>query len=91
MKSENDYFHVKLSLKLLVKPLPHSNFFTDHLNHKIVNKTTSRTPSAGTQPDFFQGRGGFVELGHFHKLFFKNTRKNGPARKNFRAFSPLYS
>ena len=86
MKSENDYFHVKLSLKLLVKPLPHSNFFTDHLNHKIVNK-----PSAGTQPDFFQGRGGFVELGHFHKLFFKNTRKNGPARKNFRAFSPIYS
>ena len=76
MKSENDYFHIKLSLKLLVKPLLNSVFFTDHLNHEIVNKTTSGTPSSGTQPDIFQGRGGFVELGHFDKLFFKNTRKN---------------
>ena len=30
---------------LLVKPLLHSIFFTDCLNHKTVNKTTCRTPA----------------------------------------------
>ena len=39
--------------------------------------------SSGTQPDIFQGRGGFVELGHFDKLFVKNTKK--------RLLSPRYS
>ena len=38
-----DYFQVKISLKLLVTALLHSIFFTDHLNHKTVNKTTCRT------------------------------------------------
>ena len=33
-------------LKLLVKPLLHSVFSTDHLNHKTVNKTTCRMPLA---------------------------------------------
>ena len=47
--------------------------------------------SAGAQPDFFQGRGGFVGLGHFYKHFVKNTRKKGPAGKNLGAFSPRYS
>ena len=28
------------------------------------------------QPEIFQGRGGFVELGHFHKHFAKNARKD---------------
>ena len=32
-------------------------------------------PHAGAQPEIFQGRGGFVELGHFDKHFVKNTRK----------------
>ena len=27
------------------------------------------------QPEIFQGRGGFVELGHFDKLFIKNKKK----------------
>ena len=31
---------------MLVKPLLQKFFFTDHLNHKVVNKTTCRTPSA---------------------------------------------
>ena len=39
-----NYFRVKISLKLLVKPTQY--FFTDHLNHKTVSKTTYRTLSA---------------------------------------------
>ena len=35
-----------MSLKLLVKPLPHNAFLTNHLNQKTVNKTTCRQPSA---------------------------------------------
>ena len=31
--------------------------------------------NSGAQPEIFQGRGGFVELGHFNKHFLKNTRK----------------
>ena len=30
---------------------------------------------------------GFVELGHFDKHFFKNTRKRGPSGKQFGVFS----
>ena len=40
-------------------------------------------PHAGVQPEIFQDRRGFVELGHFDKHFVKNTRKKGPARENF--------
>ena len=46
---------------------------------------------SGAQPETFQGRGGFVELGHFEKLFVKNTRKKDPAGKNVGAFSRRYS
>ena len=45
---------------------------------------------AGVQPESFQGRGGFVELKHFDKLFVKNTSKKGSAGKKFWAFSPRY-
>ena len=45
-------------------------------------------PHAGAQPEIFQGRGGFVELGHFDKHFVKHTRKKDPAGKNFGVFSP---
>ena len=48
------------------------------------------TYNTGAQPEIFQGRGGFVELGHFDKLFVKNTKKS-PAEKNFGAFSSRYS
>ena len=44
-----DYFHVEISVKMLVKPcedLLHRVFFTDRLNHKTVNKTICRTLSA---------------------------------------------
>ena len=37
---------------------------------------------AGSQPEMFQGRGGFLELGHFDKLFVvKNTREKSPQRE----------
>ena len=45
----------------------------------------------GAQQEIFQGRGGFVELGHLDKHFVKNTRKKGAAGKNFGVFSPRYS
>ena len=45
---------------------------------------------AGAQPEIFWDRGGLMELGHFDKHFVKNTRKKGPAGKNFGVFSPRY-
>ena len=42
--------------------------------------------SADTQPEIFQGRGGFVELGYFDKYFVKNTRKKAPQRNIFEFF-----
>ena len=45
---------------------------------------------SGAQPEIFQGRRGFVELGQLNKLFIKNTKK-GSAGKNFGAFSPRHS
>ena len=47
-------------------------------------------PDADEQPEVFQDRGGFVELGHFDKHFVKNTQKKDPAGKNFGVFSPRY-
>ena len=46
---------------------------------------------AGAQPEIFQGKGGFVEFGHFDKNFVKITRKKGPAVKHLGVFSPRYS
>ena len=34
---------------------------------------------------------GFLELGHFDKHFFKNTRKGGPSGKHFGVFFPRHS
>ena len=31
--------------------------------------------TTGAQPEIFQGREAFMELGHFDKFFVKNTRK----------------
>ena len=36
---------------------------------------------SGVQPEIFQGRGGFVKLGHFNKHFIKKSRKKAPQRK----------
>ena len=45
---------------------------------------------AGARPEIFQGRGGFVELGHLDKHFVRNTRKKGPARENLWNFFSYY-
>ena len=45
---------------------------------------------SGAQPEIFQGRGAFEELGHFDKLFVRNTRIKYPTGKNFGAFPPRY-
>ena len=42
------------------------------------------------QPEIFQGRGAFEELGHFDKLFVRNTRIKYPTGKTFGAFPPRY-
>ena len=47
--------------------------------------------SACTQPENFQGKGGFMGLGHFNKHFVKNTRKKDPTGKHFGVFSPANS
>ena len=36
---------------------------------------------SGAQPDIFQGKAGFVKLGHSNKEFVKNSRKKSPAGK----------
>ena len=46
---------------------------------------SSKKNLAGVQPEIFQGRRGFVELGYFDKHFVKNTRKI------LEVFSPRYS
>ena len=58
----------------------------NHISLLFVTWTLVLFLHAGAQPEFFQGRGGFVELGHFDKYFVNNTRKKGPARKNFGVF-----
>ena len=41
---------------------------------------------AGAQPEIFQGRGGFVKLGHFDKNFIKKSRKKVPQGKKLEFF-----
>ena len=49
-----------------------------------------RAKVTSAQSETFEGRTGFLELGHFDKLFVQNTRTKGHARKNFGVFSPRY-
>ena len=53
------------------------------------NQITYIYPSA--QPEVFQGREGFMKLGHFDKHFLKNSRKKSRAGENFGGFFPRYS
>ena len=59
-----------------------------HISLLFGSWTLVLFPHAGAQPKFFQGRGGFVEIGYFDKHFVKSTREKGPAGKNFGIFSP---
>ena len=42
--------------------------------------------NASVQPEIFQGKGYFVELGHFNKLFAKNKGEKGLTGKHFLIF-----
>ena len=46
-----------------------------------INFGKRNTTEAGTQPEIFRGRGGFVKVVHFDKHFVKNSRKKGPTGK----------
>ena len=41
----------------------------------------SGVTTAGAQPEIFQGREGFVELGHSDKHFVKRSKKKKKARR----------
>ena len=48
--------------------------------------TLSQRGSSGAQPEIFQGRGGFMKLGHFDKHFIKKSRKKVPHGKYLKFF-----
>ena len=58
-----------------------------NLSHifKEFNSFSSNINNTVVQAEIFQGRGAFVELGHFVKLFVKNTKK-GTTGKNLELF-----
>ena len=45
--------------------------------------TLALFPHAGTQPEIFQGRKVFVELGNVDNHFVKNTQRKGPLGKKY--------
>ena len=56
----------------------------DHKNlHVKVRdlEDRSRRNNPGAQPEIFQGRRGFVKLGHFDKHFIKKSRKKASQGK----------
>ena len=59
----------------------------DKANNRKDNTEKTIVSKAGAQPEIFQGRGGFVELGHFDKLFVKNTKKRSRSEKFWSFFS----
>ena len=53
--------------------------------------TNGKPYHVGAEPEIFQSRGDFVELGDYDEHFVKNTRNKGPSGKNLGVFSPKYS
>ena len=62
--------------------------YSEHSRWSILQK--EQCLSIGTQPEIFQGREDFLELEHFNKHLFKNTRTKGHTGKHYGAFSPKY-
>ena len=74
MNHSYNYFHIKMTLKFLVKSLPYSAFFTDHLKHKTVNKTGCTMLSANLRQLYAHYHNcfdNFLRLLGFSKLFAK--------------------
>ena len=82
-KSRNhswNHLYIKLSLKLLVIFFLRSFFFTDHLKHKTVNKTTCRMPSAVPHRWSNHRR---CSVKKVFLEFSQNSQKNACARVSF--------
>ena len=52
--------------------------------NKVTQKDVKQ--EAGAQPKIFQGRGGFLESGHFDKYFAKKHKKKRLRRENLGVF-----
>ena len=52
--------------------------------NKVTQKDVKQ--EAGAQPKLFQGRGGFLESGHFDKYFAKKHKKKRLRRENLGVF-----
>ena len=50
---------------------------------KLLSSSDTET---GGQPEIFQGRGGFVKLGHSDKHFIRKSRKKAPQGKFLKFF-----
>ena len=55
--------------------------------NKVTQKDVKQ--EAGAQPKLFQGRGGFLESGHFDKYFAKKHKKKKAPQGKFGSFSLL--
>ena len=53
----------------------------DYSFFRLIDFEKSLSPNPGAQPEIFQGRWGFVKLGHFDKHFIKKSRKKAPQGK----------
>ena len=54
---------------------------------KYQKKKKKKSTRSGEQPEIFQGRGGFVKLGHFDKHFIKKSGKKSTQGKILEFFS----
>ena len=58
---------------------------------KSINLSYELPLTSGAQPETFQGRGGFVKLGHFDEHFIKKSRKKAQEVRILEFFSLRYS
>ena len=56
------------------------------ISKKIILVSNIPEHKPGAQPELFQGRGSFVESGHFDKYFVKKHKKKRPAGKIWEFF-----
>ena len=83
MKSSKPWTELMLILVWLLLKAVLQRYSQENVVCKYAENLQENTlGEAGSQGEIFQGRGGFLELGHFDKLFvFKNTREKSPLRK----------
>ena len=69
------------SVQPFLRKLKHKNFFNENEYDKLYPSGSAPTRISCAQPEIFQGRGGFVKLGHFDKHFIKTLGKQAPQGK----------